>query len=226
MPIFALCIFSDLPSATLRIDIRSLEDGGVYFNMFLKYMQFLDGIRLCRSSGKRLLPPSKEVHHVRPLGLGLGGRGWSADLRPRMVPPPVSVASWHIHMLRHHLLFLDQLVIISRCCLLGLLKDLVVLILLLIWMLGGTQFILANSRSVVSSRRRALVSGGARCPPASPVGSSCYPRDPCATLRWPSPRGIDCQSSQRETQPIPPAAWLYGVVFFQVFDRIPFLLSV
>jgi hypothetical protein len=93
MQIFGLCIVSDLPSATVRIDIRSLEDGGVYFNMFLKYMQFLDGIRLCRSSGKRLLPPSKEVHHVRPLGLGLGGRGWSADLRPRMVPPPVSVAS-------------------------------------------------------------------------------------------------------------------------------------
>jgi hypothetical protein len=91
MPIFGLCIFSDLPSATVRIDIRSLEDGGVYFNMFLKYMHFLDGIRLCRSSGKRLLPPSKEVHHVRPSGLGLGGRGWSADLRPRMVPPPVSV---------------------------------------------------------------------------------------------------------------------------------------
>ncbi|XP_047050680.1 protein-tyrosine-phosphatase PTP1-like [Lolium rigidum] len=34
----------------------------------------------------------------------------------------------------------------SVCCLLGLLKDLLLLILLLIWMLGGTQFIFANSR--------------------------------------------------------------------------------
>jgi hypothetical protein len=74
MPIFGLCIFSDLPSATVRIDIRSLEDGGVYFNMFLKYMHFLDGIRLCRSSGKRLLPPSKEVHHaVAEPGIELRG---------------------------------------------------------------------------------------------------------------------------------------------------------
>lgn len=49
-------------------------------------------------------------------------------------------------MLRHRLLFLAQLVIISRRRLFGLLKDLLLLILMLIWMLGGTQFILANNR--------------------------------------------------------------------------------
>jgi hypothetical protein len=224
MQIFGLCIVSDLPSATVRIDIKSLEDGGVYFNMFLKYMQFLDGIRLCRSSGKLLLPPSKEVHHVRPSGLGLGGRGWSADLRPRMVPPPVSVrVVTHSYASTSPTVFgsvgYHQPALSLGCAKGSCATD------SFVDMDARRHAITHQCLRGVSSRRRALVSGGTRYPPVSPAGSSCYPRDPCAALRWSFPQGI-CQSFQRETQPIPPTAWLYGVVFFQVLDRIPFLLSV
>jgi hypothetical protein len=60
---------------------------------------------LCRSSGKRLLPPSKEVHHVRPSGLGLGGWGWLLISGHAWILLQCPFASWHIHMLRHHLLF-------------------------------------------------------------------------------------------------------------------------